>query len=418
IMGLQTGRLKERENQALARERETELLYQFSAQLVSEMNAVELARVLAEKIASKVNAISLLLFLPDDNGKLSVIGAPASLGQKSQSLANWVYLNAKAVGLPFNEGLEPAEWPISVTHDQTGLPGKRSDIAIPLTTATKQVGVLYVSERKNGGNYTLTDARLLVMIANQTAAFLERQQLQALAVQADALRESDHLKSTFVSSVSHDLKTPLASIKATVTNLLEKDFRWDEKTVRHELGAIKIDLDKLGNNIGSLIDLSRLESSAWKPKKEWFTPGEIVGSTLNLFAEKQRARITLALPDNLPEIPVDFDQLSRVLGNLLDNALTYGGEDGRVKIGAEEEKNEVRLWVEDEGPGVPPEERELIFEKFYRGRYAAKSPSGTGLGLAIAREIVKTHGGRIWIEDVLPHGARFTLALPKAGVKQ
>ena len=128
-----------------------------------------------------------------------------------------------------------------------------------------------------------------------------------------------------------------------------------------------------------------------------------------------RERVRLDLPEDPPVVEVDFVQMTRVIQNLLENALLYAGE-SPVTIGARGWNQGVRLWVEDQGPGVPHDEHEAVFEKFYRGqRTGGYAPSGTGLGLAIAREIVRSHGGTIRVEDAVPHGARFVISLPSDG---
>jgi two-component system sensor histidine kinase KdpD len=304
--------------------------------------------------------------------------------------------------------------PITVGHREAGARSDRRDMFVPLQTATRQSGVLYVGERKDGAACTFHEARLVVALAHQASVFLERTYLRSVAVQADALKEADRLKSTLVSAVSHELKTPLASLEATVTNLLEEGAPLEESRVRQELQAVKQDLDRLSSSIDSLLDLSRLEAAAWGPDLEWYEFGEIVGSALSRMSEQDRSRVSASLPPELPPIHVDFAQWVRVLEHLLRNALAYSEPQSPVRVGASFSPAEVRLWVEDEGPGIAPDERERIFAKFFRGKAAATAPSGTGLGLAITREIVRFHGGRIWVEDVIPHGARFVISLPRA----
>jgi two-component system sensor histidine kinase KdpD len=245
------------------------------------------------------------------------------------------------------------------------------------------------------------------------AAFLEREQLEEEAARAEAAREADVLKSSLLSSVSHELKTPLSALTATVSNLLESDVAWDERSVRDELQAIVVDISRLSSSIGALLDLSRLEARSWEPRKEWYEVSEIVVAALATLAPTQRERVRLDLPDDLPLVHVDFVQLTRVLQNLLENAALYADDGSPIEVGGERDGQGVLLWVEDHGPGVPADEREAVFEKFYRGvRVGIKAPSGTGLGLAIAREIVLAHGGRVSLEPVQPHGARFTVWLP------
>ena len=233
-MGLQTGRMRWRESEALAREREAALLSRFSSHLVSQMTTSGMAEILLDEVANVTGAVSTVLYLRDESGKLACarvlpVGAD-DLDPEIAQLASWAYEQAKAVGLPAvtsvaGTGLEG--WPISVKHSDV-LPGStRKDIILPLQAASRMEGVLYVGARQDGSEYSVHDARVLVSIANQAAAFLERRRLQAVATQADALREADVLKSAFVSSISHELKTPLASVTATITSLLEEDVAWD-----------------------------------------------------------------------------------------------------------------------------------------------------------------------------------------------
>jgi two-component system, OmpR family, sensor histidine kinase KdpD len=416
IIGLQTGRLRDREAQALAREKETALLNRFAAHIISDISLQEMAQVLTGEIAEITNAQSVALFLPDETDRLQQISArprsPSENDNDMTLLTEWVFRQSRAVGIPAVKDPSVSRgWPPSVSHREAGVSKDRRDVLLPLQTATWRAGVLHIGERSDGSPHTLPEIRLVIALANQAAAFLERKHLQSRAIQADALREADRLKSTLVSSVSHELKTPLSSLTATVTNLLEGDMELDMSSVRSELQAVREDVDRLNDSIGSLVDLSRLESAAWEPRKESYELGEIIGTTLSRISAKQRPRVLFSLPEDLPMIKVDFIQWSRVLQNLLENALIYGGEDTPVKIGASCDEKDVHIWVEDEGPGIPPEDRTRIFEKFFRGRSSAKA--GTGLGLAITQEIVRFHGGTIRVEDVKPHGARFIISLPR-----
>ena len=133
---------------------------------------------------------------------------------------------------------------------------------------------------------------------------------------------------------------------------------------------------------------------------------------MKIFPKAQRARLSYLVPEGLPQLDVDFHQFSRVFHHLLENAFSYAPGTSPIQVCAEDLAGELRIRVEDTGPGVPPVEHLHIFEKFYRGTAANTVPTGTGLGLAITDEIVRAHGGRIWVEDIQPHGARFIIALP------
>jgi len=419
-MGLQTGRMREREAEAHAREREMTLLNEFSAHLVSDAGIPEIADMLMTEVSRAVGADRVILFLPDESGNLREVlplaGSTAGSDQRITHAAAWAVKEMKAVGLPVplaRSKIDISGWPVAISSRDAGIGEAGHDVFIPLQTAVSQEGLLYVEERADGLPYSLRDSQLLVAIANQTAAFLERKRFQVVAVQADALREADKLKSTFVSSVSHELKTPLASISATVSNLLEGDVEWDMALAHQELEAVQEDLQRLNSSISALIDLSRLEAAAWEPGTDWYEFGEVLGTALARIPKKQQLRVSFDLPDDLPLIKVDFQQWSRVLQNLLENALIYSPEESPVCVRASATDLEVRMSIEDQGPGIHPGDRERIFEKFYRGDASTRAPSGTGLGLAVTSEIVRFHGGRIWVEDVIPHGARMVISLPR-----
>ena len=418
-VGLQTGRMKEREAEAIAREQEMVLLNRFSAHLVSDTTIPDMADALIKEVERVGNVQCVMLLLADENGELSSIGKDESVCDTASDvyiIAKWVANESKAAGLPVPSNrseTSDGEWPISVSFSQIGFSNDRRDMFIPLQTASRLEGVLYIGERIDGKRYSTRKARLMIAVANQAAAFLERKHLQDIAVQADALREADKLKSTFVSSVSHELKTPLASITATISNLLEKDIDWSGEHVRQELEAVQDDLIRLNNSISALLDLSRLESAAWEPRKELFEFGEILGTAIARIPQKQRSRISYDLPDDLPMICVDYLQWTRVLENLLGNALLYSPENSPVRVSASATDKEIRMWVEDTGPGIAPEDRERIFDKFYRGKTSVNVQSGTGLGLAVTLEIVRFHGGKIWVDDVAPHGTRMVISLPR-----
>ncbi|MCX6363299.1 MAG: DUF4118 domain-containing protein [Actinobacteria bacterium] len=408
LVGVQAGRMREREARALAREQETAALNRLSAAVVSQTSIAHMAESCLKEVVEVLGAGSATLFVLDGDDLESYCQAPdracpdAAVAERARQAVR-VGKAADARG----DTLEPSPETVTAAGD--------GGLYLPVHSPSGVRGVLTVQARTSRRPYSASDVRLVSSLSNLVGAFLEREQLQAVATKAAAEREADQLKSSLLSSVSHELKTPLAALTATVSNLLESDVDWDEQSVKDELRAIVADVARLNNSIGSLLELSRLEAHAWEPRRELYELSDMVIAGIDTLPAHMRERVRLDLPEESPVVDVDFVQLTRVIQNLLENALLYAVE-SPVTIGACGWNQGVRLWVEDQGPGVPPDEHDAVFEKFYRGQHTGgHAPSGTGLGLAIAREIVRSHGGTIRIEDVVPHGARFVITLPSGG---
>jgi two-component system sensor histidine kinase KdpD len=399
LVGALAGRMREREARARAREQETAALNRLSAAVVSQTSTGQMAETCLGEIVALLGARSAALFVQQDEGLVSYREAPAG-AQVDPSVG-------EQAALAFHADADAGD----------GRAAGDGGLYVPVRSPSGVTGVLTVQARTDGRPYTEADAKLVASLSNMVGAFLERERLQAAATVAAAAREADHLKSSLLSSVSHELKTPLAALTATVSNLLESDVDWNEETVRDELRAIVSDVARLNNSIGALLDLSRLEAHAWEPRRELYGLGEIVEAGIDTLPGHLRERVQVQLPEQELVVDVDFVQFKRVVQNLLENAMLY--TDGAVTVGARGWNEGVRLWVEDQGNGIPADEHEAVFEKFFRGRRSGQhAPSGTGLGLAITREIVRSHAGTITVEDVVPHGARFVITLTAEGEQQ
>jgi len=421
VMGVQTGRLREREERAVAREREAAAINRLSTLLVSEVSTATVVDTLLTETVRLMQAGRAVLFLQGDGGLRVAGAAPADVGPpdaETRDTAAWAFAHNQALGLPpAQDESSPgtaATPPARSTRGQEG-----PDVFVPLQAATGARGVLWVADLRIDPRHPAAFAGLLRSLANLVAAFLERQRLQEEVTRAEATRAADVLKASLLSSVSHELKTPLAALTATVSNLLETDTQWDEATTRAELEAIVADVTRLNNGVGSLLDLSRLEGGAWEPRRDWYDLDDLVNTALSRLPGMGVQRLKLEIPARLPPVYVDWEQWTRLLLNLTENALLYSPPGSEVRVRAEQQGEGILLAVEDDGPGVPPQEREAVFEKFYRGTVAGgRAPSGTGLGLAIAREIVTAHGGGIRVVSSLSGGARFEVSLPRADAQQ
>jgi K+-sensing histidine kinase KdpD len=232
------------------------------------------------------------------------------------------------------------------------------------------------------------------------------------AREADILRSSDELKSALLHAVSHDLRTPLASIKASVTGLLAPGARLDEADRRELLEAIDEETDRLTHLVTNLLDLSRIEAGSLRAEKDWYDLGEVIGGVVERVRPQAGAcDIRIGMLDDLPLVPLDYALVERVLANLIENAIRHGGSHGPIEISVRTSPSSVRVEVADRGPGIPPGEQERIFDRFYQ---SSRRAGGVGLGLAIARGMIQAQGGQMWAGARPGGGAMFVFTLPLA----
>jgi PAS domain S-box-containing protein len=230
------------------------------------------------------------------------------------------------------------------------------------------------------------------------------------------LREAEELKQTLLSVISHELKTPVSIIKGYAGTLAREDAHWDHETLAEGLSVIEEEADRLDQLINNLLDASRLQAGGLKLRLSLVDVAEMARSAVeNLQTTTAKHTFAVDFPPDFPEIQGDYDRLREVLTNLIGNAIKYSPEGGLIKVGGllGEKLNTIRLFVSDEGIGIPPGEQERIFERFHRvdNRLARQTP-GTGLGLYLVRAVVEAHGGRVWVESSPGHGSVFWVELP------
>ncbi|MBE0417638.1 MAG: DUF4118 domain-containing protein [Coriobacteriia bacterium] len=406
-VGLQTGRLREREEVAQREERHAEALNRLSAGLVSGGSLSDIAALADSEVRSVLPESSSTVWVPGAEGKALCSASGVPPGDAPATVRD-SFEGDVAYGLPEQPATgTPDAWPAVAT-------ASAGSVVIPLRSMRAVEGVLHVTVG-SPDDLDLHEASFLVSTAYLLAAFLEARHLARVANAAVAAREAERLKTALVSSVSHELKTPLAAVTAAVTDILEPDVTFVEENVRTRLVGVSGDLRRLDAAIADLLDASRLEAHAWAPRREVYEIGEIVGDVLSRLPDKQRVRITLAIPTGLPTVNVDFVQVSKALGHVVDNAVRYS--DGTVEIGAKAASSEsVECWITDSGAGIPVADRARVFEKFFRGAAGRTSKSSTGLGLAITRDLLEANGGTIAIDSTGPHGTRMLISLPTGKV--
>ncbi|MGO8672830.1 MAG: DUF4118 domain-containing protein [Capsulimonadaceae bacterium] len=290
---------------------------------------------------------------------------------------------------------------------------------VPLRAQEELVGLLHVGPREDGARYSAAEERLILTLANHAAVVIARQALAARAAQVEVLREADMLKDALLSLVSHELRSPLAAIKASASGLMQPGGEWDSGARMEAVAAIDREADRLAGLVSNLLDLSRLEAGAWLPNKDWCDVADVVGAVLGRFRSEPADRVRVTVEAGVPLIRADYTQVALVVSNLLDNALKYSNGPIDVRLapdfnGQDEDPCGMTLTVRDYGEGLAPGDEERLFTRFYRSaRHASSAVHGTGLGLALCHAIVVAHEGVIEAANAVePPGAIFAVRLP------
>jgi two-component system sensor histidine kinase KdpD len=286
-------------------------------------------------------------------------------------------------------------------------PPRTGERALPVEAGLRSVATLFVDEATVIDEAVLR--RFLPSVAALLAVAVQRSRLESEALEAEALRRSDALKTALLRAVSHDLRSPLTAILASADALASPGLELGDDDRLGLAETIRAEATRLDRVVEQLLDLSRLEAGAVEPHRELWHVDELVSQSLaGLGAEAARVQVEIG-PDT-PPVEVDAAQVERVLANLIDNALHYSPTRSGVLVRAEHGSTELRLHVIDSGPGLPAEERDALFQPFSRGTASGR---GSGLGLAIARGFAEANGGRLWAQDD-PAGGHLVLSLPLA----
>ncbi len=382
---------------ARQRERRTQALFALVRELAGPRETREIATTAARHV-SELLRCEAVLFLPGSApaSGLAPVGdrVPAfARDPREHAVAQWAFDHQKPAGA-----------------DTDTLPGGAA-LYLPLTAGEESLGVLGIVLGPSMLHMAPDQRELVRALARQITGPLERARLAARADAARLAAESEELRSTLLSSVSHDLRTPLAAITGAASGLLGEPPPRPE--LARELAAtMLVEAERLNRLVGNLLDMTRLEAGSLEPRRDWHSLEELIGGALARVERQagERRLVTEVAPE-LPLVAIDGVLVEQALVNLLENALRHGGTAGTISVRARIEAGEAQVEVQDDGPGFPHADAERLIDKFYR---AAGGP-GAGLGLAIARAIVTAHGGRIWAEPIAPSGAVFRFTLPLRG---
>jgi two-component system sensor histidine kinase KdpD len=389
-----------RDQASLARQREviTALLYAMSRELAGTLGIETMLRVAIRHLHDAFNA-PIAVLLPDSSGALkSAVTGPRSfeLGSSDRQVAEWVWQHERSAG-----------WGTDTFP--------KTDAQFLLLRGSRgKVGTLGI---KHGRDRPVDPGQLQLLrtFAAQVGSALERGQLAEAAQRAEVQIETERLRSSLLSSVSHDLRTPLGVITGATSTLLQDEQYLDPAARRDLLESAHEEAERLNRLVGNLLDMTRLASGTLKPKKEWHPLDEIIGVALNRLEVRLQGRdVRVVLPADLPPLPIDAVLVEQVLINLIENAIKYTPTGSPLELSASAETGAVEVALADRGPGIPRGERSQVFDKFYRMKPDV-SDGGAGLGLAICRGIVEAHGGRIWVDDREGGGAVFRFFIPLEG---
>jgi two-component system sensor histidine kinase KdpD len=377
--------------------RTTESLYAFSRKLAGTATLDDVLWATAYQAALMLR-VRVVLLLPEDGVITVKAGYPPEdqLDKADLAAANWAWGNDRPAG-----------------RGSDTLPGAKR-LFLPMRTGRGAIGVIGIDDDRTGPLLTPDQRRLLDALMDQGALAIERVQLVEDMDRVKRTVESDRLRAALLTSISHDLKTPLASVLGSASTMRDLAAKLTDTEKTDLLGTIIDESERLNRFIANLLDMTKLESGAIVPNTARHDLGEIVGSALRRASKiLVRHKVRLQLEAELPMLELDAVLFEQVLFNLLDNAAKYAAEDTAISIEGSRDKDSIVLQVIDEGAGIPPAELESVFDKFYRVQKGDHVRPGTGLGLAISRGFVEAMKGTISAANRSDRsGAVLTVRLP------
>ena len=392
-----TARMRDQTVTARARAKTTEELYQFSRKLAGAVSLDDILWATAHQMALMLK-LRVVLLLPGEHGLAVQAGFPPDdmLDDADLAAAKWAWEHNRTAG-----------------RGSDTLPGGKR-LFMPMQTGRGPIGVIGLDRDEPGPLLTPDQKRLLNALSDQAALAVERVNLVRDVDQARLQAETDRLRSALLTSISHDLRTPLASILGAASSLASQHGSLDEVGRAAMLRTIQEEAERLNRFIGNLLDMTRLEAGPLSLAKGLADLSDVVGAVLRRAERILSAyQVRVDLQPGLPMLAIDMVLFEQVLFNLLDNAAKYSVPGSAVQISAWQDGGIVRIRVMDEGDGIPAADLERIFDKFYRVRSADRQRAGTGLGLAICRGFVEAMGGTITAANRDDRsGACFTITLP------
>jgi two-component system sensor histidine kinase KdpD len=291
-------------------------------------------------------------------------------------------------------------------------PQRERDVAfIPLIVGGEVQGVLRLDGPIGASPFRHEPLRLLAAVASEAAVAVQRAELAKAAAHAEALREADELKTALMSSISHDLKTPLAAIKAAITSILDQNIKWTTEDIIAFHETIDSQADRLNRVISDILDLNRIEAGTLTPDQTPVRVLDLLQSVRDITAFETRGRTVTVEAEPCLCVLADESLIRQALVNLIENAVKYSAQGGGIHLTARAVGNQALITIDDEGPGIAAADLPFVFDRFYRAEEYSRRVKGSGLGLTIVKGFVELSGGKVWVEST-PQGTRFSISLP------
>ncbi|GCE12767.1 ATP-binding protein [Tengunoibacter tsumagoiensis] len=432
--------LQQRAAQATARANETLALYELVKATTSAQSLERQLETVAQAIMKNFAGVGIFacaIILHNERGQLELVVEvpghlhPTALSAEQESIIANVLMEGKPAEIPASSQT------VELLRGRALRPARIAEKyvfkVLPLQTGNHCFGAIRLLVQKNSQRIWTRPthgheddsfqqpATFFWTFLDQATAMIERSRLQSEALQVELLQQTDALRLALLSSISHDLRTPLSSIKASATSLLQEDVDWDEESRASFVVAIEREADRLNRLVGNLLDMSRIEGGALQLETEWYPLDEVIHDVVGrMQVVLEKRPILFAIPDNLPPVELEYLLIDQVLTNLLENVVRYTPEGSPITIRVREQEASLLVCIMDEGPGIPAHALERIFDKFYRVSETARratSVMGTGLGLAVCRGLIEAHGGKIWAENRSQGGAQFCFTLPLRAIE-
>lgn len=395
---------RSRAQDAERRREEVWKLYELGRTIIATPDSETVIASISRQVVDVFGIKYCAVYVPNESNNLSQLSVASHSGLE---------ITSESTLSTIDKVFKTAELKLATTHSNPNAEKfSNSSNVEEVTFAPLKVGI------RSTGVIVLTSNKLervaIEAIAGLVALALERAKFLQEVSNTEALRQSDKLKSALLSSVSHNLRTPLTAICTCIDSLLREDFALDKAALREFHLIISEEAYRLTRIVDNLLNMARIEAKELLPTKLWSSPSELIDTALDRCSSVLREHlVSIDIDENTPLVKIDSQLLTEALTNLLENAAKYSPAKSKVKIIGKVENQELVISVKDEGPGIPSEELGRIFDKFYRGKSQyTRRTSGTGMGLAIAKGIIEIHNGKIWVESELGKGTVFKFSIP------